>query len=94
MSKENSSPSLEKKLSPETALQDAQEEYPFTKLFGDLQDSDIEALFNSISTFVFDCDGVVYSGGTFFPYTLPFLKFLRENGKRIIFFTNSKLCGH
>ncbi len=39
--------------------------------------------------FVFDMDGTIYLGGVPFPFAIRFLKNLRENGQRVLFFTNN-----
>eukprot|EP00818_Percolomonas_sp_WS_P010840 CAMPEP_0117456438 /NCGR_PEP_ID=MMETSP0759-20121206/11877_1 /TAXON_ID=63605 /ORGANISM="Percolomonas cosmopolitus, Strain WS" /LENGTH=314 /DNA_ID=CAMNT_0005249777 /DNA_START=571 /DNA_END=1512 /DNA_ORIENTATION=- len=60
-----------------------------TKSLSSLSPSELSSLFKSITTFVFDCDGVLYSGGTLFPYSVPCLRFLRKHGKRVIFLSNN-----
>ncbi|MCQ2385189.1 MAG: HAD-IIA family hydrolase [Clostridia bacterium] len=39
--------------------------------------------------FVFDMDGTVYLGNRVFPFAVHFIKTLRENGKKVLFFTNN-----
>ena len=35
-----------------------------------------------VKHFALDMDGTIYNGGTLFPFTIPFLEFLKENGIR------------
>jgi len=39
--------------------------------------------------FIFDMDGTVYLGGRVFDFAVRFIRHLRENGQRILFFTNN-----
>ncbi len=39
--------------------------------------------------FALDMDGTIYNGGTLFPYTIPFLNFLKENNIGYSFLTNN-----
>lgn len=39
--------------------------------------------------FVFDMDGTIYLGGKVFDYAVRFISNLRENGYRVLFFTNN-----
>lgn len=39
--------------------------------------------------FIFDMDGTVYLGDTVFPYAVEYIKRLRAEGKRVLFFTNN-----
>lgn len=39
--------------------------------------------------FVFDLDGTVYLGDKVFDFAIKFINHLRENGKRVLFFTNN-----
>ncbi len=39
--------------------------------------------------FVFDMDGTIYLGGKVFPFAVSFINRLRENGYRVLFFTNN-----
>lgn len=39
--------------------------------------------------FIFDMDGTIYLGGRVFPFAVDFINRLRENGKRVLFFTNN-----
>lgn len=43
----------------------------------------------SIKHFALDMDGTIYNGGTLFPFTIPFLEFLKENGISYSFLTNN-----
>ncbi len=42
-----------------------------------------------IKHFALDMDGTIYNGGTLFPFTIPFLDFLKENGIGYSFLTNN-----
>ena len=39
--------------------------------------------------YIFDMDGTIYLGGRPFPFAIDFICKLRENGKRVLFFTNN-----
>ena len=39
--------------------------------------------------FVFDMDGTIYLGGKVFPFAVAFINRLREEGYRVLFFTNN-----
>lgn len=39
--------------------------------------------------FLFDCDGVLWSGDHLFPGTVPTLEMLRKKGKQVVFVTNN-----
>lgn len=39
--------------------------------------------------YIFDMDGTIYLGNRVFPYAIRFIKNLRKNGKKILFFTNN-----
>jgi len=51
--------------------------------------SQFESLLSSYSTFLFDCDGVLWSGDDLIPNTISVLDKLRARGKQIIFVTNN-----
>ncbi|RNC66139.1 HAD-IIA family hydrolase [Proteiniphilum sp. X52] len=42
-----------------------------------------------IRHFALDMDGTIYNGGTLFPFTIPFLDFLKKNGIGFSFLTNN-----
>lgn len=46
-------------------------------------------LLRSKNLFIFDMDGTIYLGGKPFPFAIDFIKKLRANGKRVLFFTNN-----
>lgn len=46
-------------------------------------------LLQSKKLFIFDMDGTIYLGGNPFPFAIDFIKKLRANGKRVLFFTNN-----
>ncbi len=39
--------------------------------------------------YIFDQDGTIYLGGRVFPSAVRFINYLRESGKRVLFFTNN-----
>ena len=39
--------------------------------------------------YIFDMDGTIYLGGIVFDFAIQFIKHLRENGRRVLFFTNN-----
>ena len=39
--------------------------------------------------YVFDMDGTIYLGENVFPFAVTYIKRLREEGKRVLFFTNN-----
>lgn len=39
--------------------------------------------------YIFDQDGTIYLGGRVFPAAVKFINYLRESGKRVLFFTNN-----
>ena len=39
--------------------------------------------------FIFDMDGTIYLGGIPFDFAIEFIKNLRKNGKKVLFFTNN-----
>lgn len=39
--------------------------------------------------YIFDQDGTIYLGGKVFPCAVKFINYLRESGKRVMFFTNN-----
>ena len=39
--------------------------------------------------FIFDMDGTIYLGGNPFDFAIKYIKNLRENGKKVLFFTNN-----
>ena len=43
----------------------------------------------SLQVFLFDCDGVLWSGDTLFEGTVPTLELLRDQGKQVVFVTNN-----
>ena len=46
-------------------------------------------ILNSKKLFVFDMDGTIYLGGQPFDFAIRFIKNLRKNGKKVLFFTNN-----
>jgi len=53
------------------------------------QPEEIKALFDSVDTFLLDCDGVIYHGSHVVPGVKETLQMLRKAGKKIIFVTNN-----
>ncbi|QDS71910.1 hypothetical protein FKW77_000412 [Venturia effusa] len=49
----------------------------------------IKEFLKRFDTFLFDCDGVLWSGEHLFPGTAETIKMLREGGKRLVFVTNN-----
>lgn len=49
---------------------------------------DISVLKNK-KLFIFDMDGTIYLGSLVFEFAVDFIKKLRKNGKRVLFFTNN-----
>ena len=39
--------------------------------------------------YIFDMDGTIYLGNQVFPFAIRFIKNLRKNGKKVLFFTNN-----
>jgi len=54
-----------------------------------LQDTDKAAFVDSVQTFIFDCDGVIWKGDSLIPGIPETLDMLRAKGKRLIFVTNN-----
>ena len=44
---------------------------------------------DSKKLYIFDLDGTVYLGKSVFPFAIDFINRLRENGRRVMFFTNN-----
>lgn len=51
--------------------------------------SDYEELLSKYDTFLFDCDGVLWSGDETIPHVVSVLQKLRQRGKSVIFVTNN-----
>jgi len=51
--------------------------------------SEAKALLQSKKLFIFDMDGTIFLGGRPFHYAIRFIKRLRSEGRRILFFTNN-----
>lgn len=51
--------------------------------------SQLEDCLKKIKHFALDMDGTIYNGGTLFPFTIPFLDFLKENDISYSFLTNN-----
>ncbi|BCS22339.1 4-nitrophenylphosphatase [Aspergillus puulaauensis] len=49
----------------------------------------IREFLDKFDVFLFDCDGVLWSGDHVFPGTVETLELLRSNGKQIVFVTNN-----
>ncbi len=54
----------------------------------DFQNPDA-SLLNRKKLFVFDMDGTIYLGGRPFDFAIRYIKKLRENGMRVLFYTNN-----
>ncbi|KAI5083388.1 hypothetical protein GOP47_0003131 [Adiantum capillus-veneris] len=51
--------------------------------------TNIDDLINSVETFIFDCDGVIWKGDTLIDGVPETLDMLRDLGKRLVFVTNN-----
>lgn len=51
--------------------------------------SDADELINSVETFIFDCDGVIWKGDSLIAGVPETLDMLRSKGKRLVFVTNN-----
>lgn len=51
--------------------------------------SSVDDLINSVETFIFDCDGVIWKGDTLIDGVPETLDMLRDLGKRLVFVTNN-----
>ncbi|RMZ86170.1 hypothetical protein DV737_g90, partial [Chaetothyriales sp. CBS 132003] len=51
--------------------------------------SAIAAFLDKFDVFLFDCDGVLWSGDTLFEGTVPTLQLLRKHNKTVVFVTNN-----
>ncbi|KAL4576408.1 hypothetical protein LXL04_012501 [Taraxacum kok-saghyz] len=49
------------------------------------------ALINSVETFIFDCDGVIWKGDSLIEGVPETLELLRSKGKRLVFVTNNSI---
>ncbi|CRG88347.1 4-nitrophenyl phosphatase [Talaromyces islandicus] len=49
----------------------------------------LNSFIDKFDTFLFDCDGVLWSGDHVFPGTADTLEFLRSRGKQVVFVTNN-----
>ncbi|KAL4796990.1 HAD-like domain-containing protein [Aspergillus venezuelensis] len=49
----------------------------------------IKEFLNKFDVFLFDCDGVLWSGDHLFPGTVETLELLRSSGKQVVFVTNN-----
>lgn len=54
-----------------------------------LQDGDKQPLVDSVETFIFDCDGVIWKGDSLIEGVPETIAMLRAMGKRLIFVTNN-----
>ncbi len=50
---------------------------------------DYAPLLQEKKLYIFDMDGTIYLGNRVFPYAIRFIQNLRNNGKRVLFFTNN-----
>eukprot|EP00245_Coleochaete_scutata_P004678 TRINITY_DN17502_c0_g1_i1.p1 TRINITY_DN17502_c0_g1~~TRINITY_DN17502_c0_g1_i1.p1 ORF type:complete len:380 (-),score=69.30 TRINITY_DN17502_c0_g1_i1:282-1421(-) len=50
---------------------------------------DVDALIDSVETFIFDCDGVIWKGDSLIEGVPETLDLLRSKGKRLVFVTNN-----
>eukprot|EP00270_Netrium_digitus_P014937 TRINITY_DN515_c0_g1_i1.p1 TRINITY_DN515_c0_g1~~TRINITY_DN515_c0_g1_i1.p1 ORF type:complete len:420 (+),score=93.60 TRINITY_DN515_c0_g1_i1:23-1261(+) len=61
---------------------------PFTQASAPLL-TEARALIDSVETFIFDCDGVIWKGDSLIEGVPETLDFLRSLGKRLVFVTNN-----
>ncbi len=61
----------------------------FNKYYSPMSDTELRKACSKIKHVALDMDGTIYMGSTLFPYTLPFLKMLKENGIGYSFLTNN-----
>ncbi|MBO5295494.1 MAG: HAD-IIA family hydrolase [Clostridia bacterium] len=47
------------------------------------------SILNNKKLYIFDMDGTIYLGNRVFPFAIRFIKNLRKNGKKVLFFTNN-----
>lgn len=53
------------------------------------QKAELQDFLSKFDIFLFDCDGVLWSGDHLFPGTVETLNMLRSNGKQVVFVTNN-----
>ena len=53
--------------------------------------NNITEILKKYSTFIFDCDGVLYRGKNKVPNSFEFLTLLKNHGKKVLFLTNNSL---
>ena len=51
--------------------------------------AEASGLLRAKKLFIFDMDGTIYLGGVPFDFAVRFIRRLRENGRRVLFFTNN-----
>ena len=51
--------------------------------------SAIGTMLDSKKLYIFDMDGTIYLGGRVFPHAVRFINRLRQDGRRVLFFTNN-----
>ncbi|KFK31349.1 hypothetical protein AALP_AA6G100700 [Arabis alpina] len=56
-----------------------------------LSSSNLKSLFDSVNTFLFDCDGVIWKGETLIDGVSQTLDLLRSKGKNVVFVTNNSM---
>ncbi len=61
----------------------------FNKYMSPMSDEDLMKACAKIKHVALDMDGTIYMGSTLFPYTIPFLKTLTDNGIGYSFLTNN-----
>ena len=57
-----------------------------------LKDEDKKSFVDSVETFIFDCDGVIWKGDSLIEGVPETIAMLRAMGKRLIFVTNNSTC--
>jgi len=56
-----------------------------------LSSGNFKSLFDSVDTFLFDCDGVIWKGDTLIDGVSQTLDLIRSKGKNVVFVTNNSM---
>ena len=59
-----------------------------------MDDTQKKELLASKKLFIFDMDGTIYLGGNPFDFAVRYISRLREEGRRVLFFTNNASHSH
>ncbi len=63
--------------------------FTYIDIMGFNKISQLKDSLKRVKHFALDMDGTIYNGGTLFPFTIPFLDFLKERGIGYSFLTNN-----